>query len=423
METTSSLDRAHIWHPWTQMAKRAPIPIISGQGVYLHAADNRTYLDGISSWWVNLHGHGHPYIAAKIAEQALQLEQVIFADFTHDKAAFLASKLVSILPGNMSKIFYTDNGACAVDASLKMALQYWYNKKWPKKYVVCFKGGYHGDTFGAMSVTGKSEFYRPFWSHLFDVIAIDVPLPGRERDSIEQMKQALLSDDIACFIFEPLILGSGGMRIYDAAPLNELLGLCKQHDVLIIADEIMTGFGRTGALFACDTLEQKPDFILLSKGLTGGFLPLGAVACTDTVFNAFLGPDLDHAFLHGHSYAGNPIACASALASLDLLLTEGCAEAREMIASSHAAFCSEWGKHPKLLRAEWLGTILALEYKTGSVGYFQSMRDLLYQFFLDREILLRPLGNVVYVLPPYCITYEELSHIYSHIIKTLQDGL
>jgi len=417
-------DRACIWHPFTQMhTARPPIPIIRAKGAYLYAEDGSSYLDAISSWWVNLHGHAHPYIVEKIKSQAEVLEHVIFADFTHAPAVELASRLLSILPGAMSKVFYSDNGSTAVEVALKIALQYWHNRNTPKTKVICFKNSYHGDTFGAMSAAGRNEFNRPFWKHLFDVESIDPPLKGQKDTSLSQLQSLLDQDNVACFIFEPLVLGSGGMIMYPPDGLNNLIHCCKQHHVLTIADEVMTGFGRTGTLFACQQLAENPDLICLSKGLTGGFLPLGVTACTEEIFNAFLSDQLSQAFLHGHSYTANPIACSSALASLDLLLENNCSLQREMIGACHQDFCTQWRLHPKLKRCECLGTILALEYQAESSSYFQSIRDRLYHFFLSKGILLRPLGNVLYILPPYCIQADELKFIYDHIIFTLEGDL
>lgn len=419
-------DRASIWHPFTQMqTARPPIPIVRAEGVYLYSEEGRRYLDGISSWWVNLHGHAHPYIIEKIKSQAEQLEHVIFADFTHAPAVELASRLLPLLPGVMSKIFYSDNGSTAVEVALKIALQYWYNQnpKTSKRKVVCFKNSYHGDTFGAMSAAGRNPFNRPFWSHLFEVETIDLPLKGNEEESLLQLQTLLKKEDIACFIFEPLILGAGGMILYPAEGLNRLMQCCRQHHVLTIADEVMTGFGRTGSLFACEQLTESPDLICLSKGLTGGFLPLGATTCTEEIFNAFLSDHRHHAFLHGHSYMANPLACSSALASLDLLMKESCTMQREMIAASHKDFCQTWQSHPKLKRCESLGTILALEYHPGNQSSTSPLRDCLYDFFLNRGLLLRPLGNVLYVLPPYCIQTDELHFIYDQIIQTLEGEL
>ncbi len=417
-------DRACIWHPFTQMqTAMSPIPIVRGEGIYLYSEDQRRYLDAISSWWVNLHGHAHPYIIEKISAQAALLEQVIFADFTHAPAVELATRILALLPGNFSKVFYSDNGSTAVEVAIKIALQYWYNQKSTRTKVVCFKHSYHGDTFGAMAVAGKNAFNRPFWSYLFDVEVIEAPVKGREQASLNQLQAILNQHAVACFIFEPLILGAGGMIIYAAQALNSLIACCHEQGVLTIADEVMTGFGRTGTLFACEQLEETPNLICLSKGLTGGFLPLGLTACQEFIFNAFLSPQLNQAFLHGHSYTANPLACSSALASLDLLLAENCHGQRAMIAACHRNFCQTWQFHPKLKRCESLGTILVLEYQADTSSYFQPLRDQLYHFFLSKGIMLRPLGNVLYVLPPYCILAEELDLIYTHIIYTLQHNL
>lgn len=423
-DSLTQRDKSCIWHPFTQMQTARPlIPIIKGKGLYLYGEDGRQYLDAISSWWVNLHGHAHLYIIDKIKTQADLLEHVSFADFTHASAVDLGFRLLQLLPGEMSKIFYSDNGSTAVEVALKMSLQYWYNKNINKTKVICFKNSYHGDTFGAMSAAGRNGFNKPFWKQLFDVESIDPPLKGREDQSLQQLQSILNKGEAACFIFEPLILGSGGMIIYSGSGLSSLIQCCHKHEVLTIADEVMTGFGRTGTLFACEQIHEKPDFICLSKGLTGGFLPLGATACTEKIYNAFLGDHLHQAFLHGHSYTANPLACSSALASLDLLLHETCFSQREMIEACHKAFCERWQSHPKLMRCESLGTILALEYKTENPSYFQPIRDRLYDFFLSKGILLRPLGNVLYVLPPYCIQPQELELIYAQIILTLEGHL
>lgn len=396
-----------IWHPFTQAkTARTPISIARAEGCMLYTEDGRQFLDGISSWWVNLHGHAHPYIVERIYEQAKTLEHVIFADFTHKPAIELARRLLEILPGGMSKIFYSDNGSTAVEIALKMALQYWHNQNIAKTKVICFKGSYHGDTFGAMSAAGRNMFNRPFWPYLFEVESISLP----DEASLNELEPILEKGDVACFIFEPLILGARGMVTYSAKGLDQLIRACKRHNVLTIADEVMTGFGRTGTLFACEQLKETPDIICLSKGITGGFLPLGATVCTSKIFEAFLGDSLGQALLHGHSYTGNPLACASGLASLDLLLSDECYEQRRRIEASHKAFQREHGRHPKLKRCEVLGTILILEYHANE-------RERLYDHFLSRGILLRPLGSVLYVMPPYCIDDASLNLIYEGIIS------
>jgi adenosylmethionine---8-amino-7-oxononanoate aminotransferase len=425
--TLAQRDRSCIWHPFTQMqTARDSIPLVRGQGVYLFGENGFKYIDGISSWWVNLHGHSHPHIVDAIKKQAGELEHAIFADFTHRPAIELAERLLQIFPGSMSKVFYSDNGSTAVEIGIKMALQYWHNKNalTKRKKVICFNRGYHGDTFGAMSVSGKTDFNRPFWSHLFEVESIDPPYYGHEEHSLKQLKDILKEDSAACFIFEPIILGVGGMTIYSATGLDNLLKACRDYDVICIADEVMTGFGRTGLLFACDYLIEQPDIICLAKGLTGGFLPLSVTACKSFIYEGFLSRELSKAFLHGHSYTANPLACAAALASLDLLEKDECALQRRIISDCHINFCLKWRQHPKLKRCESLGTILVLEYASGeAASYFHSFRDKLYYYFLENGILLRPLGNVLYVLPPYCISSEELNYTYDHIINTLEGQL
>lgn len=412
---------AAIWHPFTQMkTAEKPIQIVKGKGAYLTSIDGIEYLDGISSWWVNLHGHCHPYIAERVGRQAYELEHVLFAGFTHPRALELTAQLLPLLPGKMGKLFFSDNGSTAVEVALKMALQYWYNQNKNRTKIVTFKGGYHGDTFGTMSAAGKNSFNRPFWNHLFDVISITPPVNGKEETSIQELKQALSTENIACFLFEPLIQGVSGMVIHSAEALDHLLKICQEYDVVTIADEVMTGFGRTGTLFASDQLKNKPDILSLSKGITGGFLPMGVTACREEIYHAFHSKDKHKALLHGHSYTANPLSCASALASLDLLQTSFSKNQREMIEKSHQNFVKLWKEHPKLRRCESLGTILALEYKDENSTYFSSLRDCLYPFFIERNILLRPLGNVLYVLPPYCISKEELTLIYNTIALTLE---
>lgn len=424
MEKPRSLperDAEVIWHPYTQMnTAPLPIPIAKAKGAYLYTEDGAAYLDAISSWWVNLHGHSHPYIAQRIASQALQLEHAMFAGFTHEPAVALGEKLAALT--GMDKIFYSDNGSTAVETALKMALQFWHNASSQKKKFLSFKNSFHGETFGAMSVSDRSVFNAPFQNHLFPSEHLELPTQGKEERFLTSVKRALESQEIAAFIFEPLILGAGGMKIYSAQALSKAMKLCREYNVLTIADEVMTGFGRTGSLFACDLLEEKPDILCLSKGITGGFLPLGATLCSKKIYDAFLSPSYSKAFLHGHSYTANPLACTAALASLELLLGKPCAVQREMIARSHKAFCKKYQSHPALTRCESLGTILILEYRsTEPSGYFNPIRDRLYCYFMENGILLRPFGNTVHVIPPYCITKEELITIYAHLALSLEE--
>lgn len=411
-------DQRSIWHPFTQAQTASPpLPIVQGKGVYLYSDTGKEYIDAISSWWVILHGHAHSYIAQKIGIQAEQLEQVIFAGYTHPQAITLAERLLAALPSGYSRIFYSDNGSTAIETALKIALQ----SVGKKKRLLTFSGGYHGDTFGAMAAAGKNHFNRPFWPYLFEVESIPPPLPNQEEDSWNAFERALAAGDIGAFIFEPLIQGAGGMRPHSGTILAQMIRTCYAQGILTIADEVMTGFGRTGPLFACHALGVTPDIICLSKGITGGFLPLGATVVKEFLFEAFLSSDPLKALLHGHSYTANPLACAAANASLDLLLTTECCEARQMIEKEHQSFRQQWMNHPKLVRCDVLGTILVLEYKLEAELCRYEFRQRLIEYFLENGIILRPLGNILYLLPPYCISQEELRKIYSVIIATLEE--
>jgi len=413
-------DRERIWHPYTQMQNAVdPIPIVRGEGVYLIAEDGKKYIDAISSWWVNIHGHSHPYIAQKVAEQLGRLEHVIFAGFTHPGAIELAERLINILPSGQSKVFYSDNGSTAVEVALKMCFQYRSNLGNPRTKVLAFNNSYHGDTFGAMAVSSRSAFTRPFEKLLFDVEFIDVP----DAENIEQIKAHISESayDLAAFIFEPLVQGAGGMQMYEARFLDELIRHCRQNGILTIADEVMTGFGRTGKLFASDHLSEQPDLMCFSKGLTGGTMALGLTSCTSDIYNAFLSEDKLKTLFHGHSFTANPVACSAALASLDLLLDKETIGNIDRITQSHHEFLHKIKNNPKLKCIRQTGTILALEWEsTSETSYFNTLRDKLYNFFLDQGIILRPLGNIIYVLPPYCINKEQLDYVYLKIEEALE---
>jgi adenosylmethionine-8-amino-7-oxononanoate aminotransferase len=420
----SKRDNQVIWHPYTQMLKSDPIGIVRGEGAYLFDESGRKFIDAVSSWWVNLHGHAHPYIAEKVSDQLKKLEHVIFAGFTHEPAVELAEKLLKLLPSNQSRIFYSDNGSTAVEVGLKMALQYWYNKGSKKTKVIAFEHCYHGDTFGAMSVSARSAFTRSFESLLFDVIHLPLPVKGKEKETLNALTAILENNknDIAAFIFEPLVLGAGGMLMYEPDILDELLMLCKIQGVITIADEVMTGFGRTGKLFASQYLQHQPDIMCLSKGITGGTMPFGVTSCNQTIFNAFLSEEASATLFHGHSYTANPVACAAALASLDLLLDPSCRASINYISEQHQHFAKKLhGLGIESARSK--GTIFALDIKTEeNNSYFHSQRDELYNFFLENGIILRPLGNTIYILPPYCILKEDLSRIYDAVLKKLPQG-
>lgn len=421
MKELQTRDAKVIWHPYTQMKTApAPLPIVKGAGALLYTDDGRELIDGISSWWVNIHGHSHPAIAERIHEQALTLEHVIFSGFTHPPAVELAERLLPLLPGAMSRIFYSDNGSTAVEIAVKMAIQYFYNKGEKRPGIIAFDQAFHGETFGAMSLGGDLALFDAFEEHLFRVDRIPAPFPGKEAESLAALEKLLAQNKYCAFIFEPLIMGAGGMLMYQPEALDPLLKCCKEQGVLTIADEVMTGFGRSGKLFACDHLEQSPDLICMAKGLTGGTLPLSITACTEEIFNAFYSDDKKMTFYHGHSFTANPLGCAAALASLDLTLDPACTERIASISRQHAAFRDRFRNHPSLSNIRSQGTILALEFRTPEeTSYFNDLRDRLYRFFLDRGIILRPLGNVVYVMTPYCITDDQLATIYAALEEAL----
>jgi adenosylmethionine-8-amino-7-oxononanoate aminotransferase len=414
-------DKQFVWHPFThQLTANLPINIVKGEGVYFFDDKGNNYIDAISSWWVNLHGHCNPYISKKVSEQLVQLEHSIFSDFTHVPAVTLAERLLQHLPINQSKIFYSDNGSTAVEVALKMTLQYWHNQKINKTLFIAFENAYHGDTFGGMSVGARNVFNNAFENSLFNVAHI--PLPTKEN--INEIKEVIhlwsAQHEIAGFIFEPLVQGAAGMLMYDADCLDELMLLCKENNIITIADEVMTGFGRTGKFFANDHLKNKADIICLSKGLTGGYMPMGVTSCAQFIYDAFLSEDKTKTFFHGHSYTANPTACSAALASLDLLEKEETWHQIKMIEEENQKFKLKIESNSKLKDVRVKGTIIAFELNTEEHShYLNTASQTITEFFLKRGILIRPLGNVFYIIPPYVITNEELSYIYSSIEEFL----
>jgi len=414
-------DQKNIWHPFSQPGQQeSPIFIESASGVYLHTNDGRRIIDAISSWWVNLHGHSNPQIAKAISDQATKLEHVIFAGFTHEPAITLSKNLMGILPDNQSRIFFSDDGSTAVEVAIKLALQYWRNQGIEKRKLLAIRGAYHGDTFGAMSVGERGIFTDAFVSHLFDVDYVDFPDQVNEAEVLNQFQQIVDTGLVAAFIYEPLLQGAAGMRIYGAPLLDKMIGYAQSNSVICIADEVLTGFGRTGKLFASDHLINKPDLIALSKGLTGGALPLGVTSCSGRVVAAFQSNDIAKTFFHGHSFTANPLACAAANASFELLLQPACQKQIADIGILHERFKTSIVTNPHVMDVRSLGTVLAIELKTaGKTSYVNPARKKIYQYFLERNVLLRPLGNVIYILPPYIITEAQLQTVYDTINEFL----
>jgi adenosylmethionine-8-amino-7-oxononanoate aminotransferase len=413
-------DRQVIWHPYTQHKDLLPpIPVVQGKDSLLFDDKGNAYIDAISSWWVNIHGHGNPYIAQKIYDQALRLEHVIFTGFTHEPAVSLAERLLPLLPGDFSRVFYSDNGSTAVEVAIKMAIQYWGNQDSTRTKILAFRHSYHGDTFGAMSISERSVFTAPFRDYLFEVVFIDTPTP----ENIQQLRADIrrLGREIACFIYEPLLQAAGGMRIYAAALLDELLEEAGRHDILCIADEVLTGFGRTGKLFAGEYLRRKADIICLSKGLTGGTMALGVTAATEKIFREFLSDDKRKTLFHGHSFTANPVACSASLASLDLLLEEGCLRRIGQLSQRHQVFLDTLRSFPIIKNARALGTILAFEINTGRDEYINAIGPDITRAALEAGIYLRPLGNTVYLMPPYCMTEKEMDQVYDFLVHCIRN--
>jgi adenosylmethionine-8-amino-7-oxononanoate aminotransferase len=422
-----------IWHPFTQEAlDPPPIRITKAEGVYLYTDDGRRLIDGISSWWVNLHGHGHPAIVSAIAEQAAKVDHVLLAGFTHDAIEDLRKALRKVVPKGLAHIFFSDNGSTAVEVALKMALQYWQNTGHPeKKQFVAIEHAYHGDTVGAMSVAADSDFTSPFRDLLFPVHRVHsaycyrCPV-GKTRatcdiDCIDKLRRLLeeKGNEIAAVIVEPLLQGAGGMIVHPVEFLQRVRRLCSEHNVLLIADEVLTGFGRCGKMFACELAGVSPDLMCLSKGLSGGVLPMGATLCTDQIHDAFVSEDRSRTFYHGHSYTGNPIAAAAGVASLQIFERENVFERIRAIAKIHCERLAAIRHHPAVGDVRSIGTMAAIELRADDPGYMSKLKPRLYKFFLDSGVLLRPLGNIVYILPPYVISADELNQIHDRVAESL----
>ncbi len=428
------LDARHIWHPFTQAETAPPVAaIVRGQGARLWDQTGKEYLDLVSSWWVTLHGHGHPAIARAVAEQAGRLEQVIFADFTHEPAARLAAEVTALLPDGLERVFYSDDGSTAIEVALKIAYQYWRNLGRERRGFVAFEGGYHGDTLGAMSAGRSSGFFTAWDDLLFPVSTVPFPatwdgdeaVADREEQSLAALAR-LLEGQPAAVIVEPLVQGAAGMRMCRPEFLRRLAAMVREAGSLLILDEVMTGFGRTGAIFACVKAAIRPDMVCLSKGLTGGFLPLSMTVATDDIWRAFLGQSIDRAFLHGHSFTANPLGCAAGLASLALLRSTDCQTRIAAIEAVNRTRLADLARRPPsrgavIARPRICGTIAAFDVAgQGDAGYGAAVGAVLKKAFMARGLLLRPLGDVLYLLPPYCVSDGDLHRAWDAIGDVLQ---
>lgn len=416
-------DRAHVWHPFTQHhTAENPLEITRAEGVYLYDTHGKSYIDANSSWWVNVHGHGHPHIGEAINDQFKTLDHVVFAGVTHPKAVELAKRITSKLPEHLSKVFFSDNGSTAIEIALKMAFQYFYNKEEQRRKVVAISGSYHGDTFGAMSVGQRGYFNKPFEPFFFDADYIDFPDGSNEDAILNQAKKFFETQEVAVLVIEPLVQGAAGMRMYSVQFLEQLTKLAHEYGTLVIFDEVMTGFGRTGKLFAGDFCSEKPDFVALSKGLTAGVMALGLTVASEKVYQAFLSDDTSKALLHGHSFTANPIACAVACANLDLFEKEATWDNIRNIESWGKDFMKKLEKYSCVCNIRQQGTITAFEINTGEGNtYFSEIKTRAYKFFLAKGVLLRPLGNVLFVNPPFTINKKEYEYVTAAIAEFLDD--
>ena len=412
-----------VWHPFTQHGLNEPIPqVVRAEGALLHLADGGTLIDAISSWWVTTHGHCHPRIAAAIAQQATTLDQLIFAGYTHAPAEEVARGLIDLAPRTpgqpeLAHVFYSDSGSTAVEVAIKMALGYWHNLGQPERHrILVLEHGYHGDTIGTMSI-GERGVYNAAWTPLlFDVGTIPFPAPGVEQDCLDALEVAC-REKPAAFIVEPLILGAGGMSIYPASVLREMAAICRRHDVLFIADEVMTGWGRTGTMFACEQAGVVPDIMAVAKGITGGAIPLAATLATAPIFDAHLSTDRARLFYHSSSYTANAIACAAAAANIAIWREEDVLGRIAVLSAGITARLDQLASHRAFANPRQLGTIAAIDLMTGDAGYLSDLAPKLRAFFLEKGLLLRPLGNTIYMMPPYCTDAAQLDRLFTAIAQ------
>lgn len=421
-QSLSERDSQYLWHPYTQH-KTAPPPvaIVKGEGALLWDENGRQYIDAIASWWVNPYGHSNRYIADAIYRQLTTLEHVLFGGFTHEPAVRLAERLLPLLPANQRKLFFSDNGSTAVEVALKVALQFYYNRGEKRTKIIAFENAFHGDTFAAMAASGISFFTEAFKGSMIEVDRIPVPVAGKEEESLAKLELLAATGDYAAFIFEPLVQGAAGMIMYESKALDSLIAICRESGVFTIADEVMTGFGKTGKNFACNHLAQQPDMMCLSKALTGGTIPMAITTFTNELYNGFYNDDVDKALLHGHTFTANPTACAAAHAALDLLLLPEMKENISRINKRHLEFQEKIKHHPRVKVTRVLGVIFALEIlREGPEDYYGNFRNRLYDFFIENGVILRPVGNIIYILPPYIISDDLLRNIYDTVQQAIE---
>ncbi len=419
MANLSKRDQKHLWHPLNQHKLHPEmVGIVKAKGCILYDEHGNEYIDGIASWYTCMYGHCNDFIIERVYRQMKQLDQIVFSGFTHEPAVALSERLIQLLPHNQQKIFFSDNGSTATEVGIKMALQFHHNQGRPRQILLAFEDGFHGDTFGAMSVSGLSVYNGPFTEYFMDVERIPIPTKANTGNIIAQLKGRLRQNNIAGFIYEPLVQGAAGMKMYDADGLCQILALLQEYEVLTIADEVMTGFGKTGRNFASDYLEIKPDIMCLSKALTAGLLPMGITSCSQRVYDAFYSEELAKGLFHGHTYTANPLACAAALAGIELLDSKEVQENILRIIKAHQQFDLEIKDHPKVADTRQCGIIYALELNI-KMDRYGNLRDMLFKHFMDNGVFLRPLGNTIYISAPFIISDEQLGVIYDTIKSAL----
>lgn len=413
-------DKKHLWHPLTQHKIHSEhLPIVKAKDCLLFDESGKSYIDGIASWYTCMYGHCNEIITSKIKEQLDELDQVVFNGFTHKPAIELSEKLIAILPDNQEKIFFSDNGSTSVDIAIKMALQYFFNKNKKRTGILALEDAFHGDTFGAMSVSDLSVYNGPFKDLLLKVDRIDISSNDSAENICLKFESMLEKEKFAVFIFEPLVQGAAAMKMYSPELLDRLISIAKKNDVLTVADEVMTGFGKTGKNFASEYLKNKPDIICLSKSLTAGIAPMAITSCSQEVYDSFYSKDILKGFFHGHTYSANPLACAAAIAGIDLLISDDIQERIIHISKRHLEFARRVKSHKKVKATRNLGVIFALDIDV-SMERYGDLRNRLFEYFMDNGVYLRPLGNTIYILPPFIIKDKELDKIYEVIENCLE---
>ena len=414
--TLGERDQKHLWHPLTQHGLQSlAIPIVRAKGCMLYAEDGHSYIDGIASWYTCMYGHCNPKLMNAVSRQLEELHQVIFSGFTHKPAIELSEALMEILPPNQKKIFFSDNGSTSVEVAIKMAIQFFYQKAEKKTTLIAFENAFHGDTFGAMSASGLSVYNGCFEEFFITVERIPLPTEGNYQQVLQRLERLIEQNNVFAFIYEPLVQGAARMNMYLSVHLNEILAICKCHNILTIADEVMTGFGKTGSYFASDFVQEKPDFVCMAKSLTGGIVPMGVTSCTQEIYDAFLSDDKEKAFNHAHTYSANPIGCVSALESIGLLRSKDIQKRIVRISKAHQEFGKKIKTHPKVESIRQLGVIFALDIRAENTSRYGNLRDCWFEFLMEHGVFLRPLANTIYILPPFVISKKELLKIYTVI--------